>query len=85
MIVTDPWLRTNPKTPEAYRKNYRRYVEAWATALASACDAPEGDALQRLARAIHVLTYGAVFQALQAEGGEDGGHLLLDLDPKAVL
>lgn len=54
--------------PEAYRKNYRRYVDAWATALACASDAPEGEALQRLARAVHVLTYGAVFQALLTQG-----------------
>ena len=54
--------------PEAYRKNYRRYVDAWTAALACACDAPEGDALQPLARAVHVLTYGAVFQALLTQG-----------------
>lgn len=53
---------------EAYRKNYRRYVDAWTTALAVAPDAPAGDALACLARAVHVLTYGAVFQALLTQG-----------------
>jgi AcrR family transcriptional regulator len=66
--------------PEAYRKNYRRYVEAWATALAVAGDAPPADELARLARAVHVLTYGAVFQSLLTQGVRtDWAQLKADL------
>lgn len=65
---------------EAYRKNYRRYVEAWITALAVAGDAPPADELARLARVVHVLTYGAVLQALLTQGVRaDWGQLKLDL------
>jgi len=66
--------------PEAYRKNYRRYVEAWASALAQAGDAPPAEDLARLARAVHVLTYGAVFQALLTQGVRtDWAQLKADL------
>lgn len=61
-------LEREISSPEAYRKNYRRYVEAWASALTQAGDAPQAEELARLARAVHVLTYGAVFQALLTLG-----------------
>lgn len=61
-------LEREISSPEAYRKNYRRYVEAWASALAQAGDAPPAEELARLARAVHMLTYGAVFQALLTQG-----------------
>lgn len=67
-------------SPEAYRKNYKRHVDAWAGALACAGDAPAADALIRLARAVHVLTYGAVLQALLTQGVRtDWGLLKADL------
>jgi AcrR family transcriptional regulator len=61
-------LERHISTPDAYRKNYRRFVDAWSSALACAGDAPEADTLARLARAVHVLTYGAVLQALLTQG-----------------
>lgn len=73
-------LEREISSPEAYRKNYRRYVEAWTTALAVASDAPPAEDLLRLGRAVHVLTYGAVFQALLTQGlRTDWAHLRLDL------
>jgi AcrR family transcriptional regulator len=73
-------LEREISSPEAYRKNYRRYVEAWASALAQAGDAPQAEELARLARAVHVLTYGAVFQALLTLGVRtDWAQLRADL------
>lgn len=61
-------LERQISTPEAYRKNYRRYVEVWTQALALAADAPDPDLLARTARAVHVMSYGWVVQALLAQG-----------------
>lgn len=73
-------LERQISSPEAYRKNYRRHLEDWAGALACAGDAPEAEALARLARAVHVLTYGAVLQALLTQGVRtDWAQLKADL------
>lgn len=66
--------------PEAYRKNYRRYVEAWVAAVGHAGDAPDPAGCLRLGRAVHVLTYGAVVQALLTQGARvDWAALQADL------
>lgn len=61
-------LERQISSPEAYRKNYRRYVEAWESSLAVASDHPPGERLPALARMVHVLVYGWVSQALLTQG-----------------
>lgn len=61
-------LEREVSAPEAFREQYRRYVQAWAEALAQAGDAPAAPQLRLLARMTHVLCYGAVSQALLTEG-----------------
>ncbi|MDP3173486.1 MAG: TetR/AcrR family transcriptional regulator [Phenylobacterium sp.] len=69
-------LERQISTPEAYRKNYRRFVEVWTQALALAADAPDAITLARTVRAVHVMTYGWVVQALLVQGTRVDWHLL---------
>jgi len=65
---------------EAYRKNYRRYVAAWAEALALAADPPPPERLPRVARMLHVLAYGSTSQALLTQGARvDWAQLRADI------
>lgn len=62
------WLERQVTDADAYRKNYRRYVAAWAEALILAGDPPSADRLPGVARQLHVLCYGSTSQALLTQG-----------------
>lgn len=63
-------LERQISSPDAYRKNYRRYVDAWEAALALARNAPSAARLPTVARMVHVLVYGAVSQAQLTQGAQ---------------
>ena len=51
---------------DAYRRHYQQYVDIWRTALAAAAEPPPR--LDAAARMAHCLCYGAISQALLAQG-----------------
>ena len=61
-------LERQISSPEAYRKNYRRFLQSWESALAEAGDAPSPEQVAVLARRLHVLVYGWISQSLLTQG-----------------
>lgn len=69
-------LERQISSPEAYRKNYRKYVQAWEAALAFAGDAPDAPRIGVLAHMVHVLVYGWISQIQLTQGARvDWRHL----------
>ena len=77
-------LERQISSPEAFRKNYRKYVQAWQAALALAGDAPSADRIGVMARTVHVLVYGGISQILLTQGARVDWPLLREELGRAV-
>lgn len=56
---------------EAYRKTYERFVDAWAGAIASACDLPPDYPVREAARVAQTILYGLFTHAYLGAPGPD--------------
>lgn len=63
-------LERQISSPEAFRKNYRKYVQAWEDALSMAGNVPDEQRLPLLARMVHMLVYGGVSQAMLTQSAQ---------------